>query len=387
MASTRTYTTKSGKKRWSVRWRDPDGKQRERRGIPDKRTAEQLAKDVEASVSQGFRWEPRDARQVPTLWDLAEELLSECKVRGLRPRSVQRKAQSIGVWLRWLEDRLGRAPECRDLSRQMLVELAEALASPETGRHLHGRSSSTIHKHVAEVELAWKWMWDRADEEGYPCPRPRSIGLRRPPPRQRPAPSWKDMDRVCEAAASLPLRASSRERCGLDIHPLHRTAVLMRYTGLRVQQVMQLKWEDFDLCAAVMVVRPELGKSRQERRGRVVPVSEHLVDEMKAWERVGDYVVPTWQGGESPRTVRARDVRRAWKVAGVDPAVWEKRPDHAFRAGLQSGLKRLGADDEAVKQLVGHARGVRDRYVDVDSLPMREAVALIPKRLHRNLGL
>lgn len=381
MASTRTYTTKTGAKRWSVRWRDPDGAQRERRGLPDKRSAAALKKDVEAAVGQGFRWEPRDARPVPTLWDLAEDLLIECRVRGLRPRSIERKAQSIGLWLRWLEDSLGRAPICEDLDRKMLTAFAVSLADPVTGRHLHGRAASTIYKHVAEVELAWRWFWDRADEEKYPCPRPRTIGLRNPPPAERPSPSWSDMDAVCLAAARIPIRSFSLLRCGLDRHPLHYIAVTMRYTGLRVQQVMDLQWSDFDLEHCIMTVRPELGKSQQERRGRDVPLSEHFVAELKTWPRASEWLVPTWQAGSKPRVVRARDMVKAWIAAGIDEAKWKGRPDHAFRAGLQSGLKRLRADDEAVKQLVGHSRGVRGRYVDAPSLPMHEAVGLIPPRL------
>jgi hypothetical protein len=43
-----------------------------------------------------------------------------------------------------------------------------------------------------------------------------------------------------------------------------------------------------------------------------------------------------------------------------------------------SGLKRLGADDEAVEVLVGHSLGLRGHYADPEAMPLREAVALIP---------
>ncbi len=44
---------------------------------------------------------------------------------------------------------------------------------------------------------------------------------------------------------------------------------------------------------------------------------------------------------------------------------------------------RVGTDVAmwVVKQRVGHSRGVRGRYVDAPSLPMREAVGLIPPRV------
>ena len=381
MASIRKYTTAKGSKRWSVRWRDPDGRQREKRNVPSREAAKQLQRDVEAAVCRGFRWEQRDARAIPTLWDLAEVLLSEAVVLQLKPNSIKRKTQSLGLWLRWLEDDLGRVPTCGDLDRAMLMRFASSLRDPKTGRHLHGRKESTVHKHVTEVELTWRWLWDRADEEGYPCPRPRSIGLRRPPSPEKLAPTWAHMDLSCAAAAALFMRRSTRLLCGLDVHPLFRVAVIMRYTGLRVQQVMGLDWSDVDLERATLRIRPELGKSRQESRGRVVPISAHLVREFAEWGTGDGWIVPTWQGGNNPRVVRSRDMRKAWLASGVPEDRWRGCPDHAYRAGLQSGLKRLGADDEAVKQLVGHSRGTRGRYVDSESLPMRHAVSLIPTRV------
>jgi hypothetical protein len=84
------------------------------------------------------------------------------------------------------------------------------------------------------------------------------------------------------------------------------------------------------------------------------------------------------QGGASARTARARDAARGWERAGVRPEVWRGRPHHAFRRGLVSGLKRAGADADAVEHLVGHALGSRGAYIDLDNLPLDEAVALIP---------
>ena len=86
------------------------------------------------------------------------------------------------------------------------------------------------------------------------------------------------------------------------------------------------------------------------------------------------------QGPVSTSPSGGCDAERAWKRAGIDELVWTSCPHHAFRAGFQSGLRRLGADTEAVEYLVGHSRGdVRERYVDPDSLPLVAAVALVPE--------
>jgi integrase len=124
-----------------------------------------------------------------------------------------------------------------------------------------------------------------------------------------------------------------------------------------------------------MHIRPELGKSKQERRGRMVPIAPVLVAELAGWGlRVGPLVGDL--GGDVARVAKA--VRRAWKRAGVPPIVWARRPDHAFRKGFVSGLQRAGADRDAVEYLVGHSRGLRGVYVDPDALPLIEAVALVP---------
>jgi site-specific recombinase XerD len=62
----------------------------------------------------------------------------------------------------------------------------------------------------------------------------------------------------------------------------------------------------------------------------------------------------------------------------VRAEVWARQPHHAFRKGFASGLKRLGADNEAVEYLLGHSLQLRGIYVSADALALVEAVALVP---------
>ena len=115
-----------------------------------------------------------------------------------------------------------------------------------------------------------------------------------------------------------------------------------------------LKWADFDLGTATLRVRGELGKTPQERMGRIVPISDHLVAELKTWKPMPDrkgWVIDCGReaNGARAREARARDMMRAWKRARVREDAWKQRPHHAFRKGVRSGLKRLGADDMAVE--------------------------------------
>lgn len=98
-----------------------------------------------------------------------------------------------------------------------------------------------------------------------------------------------------------------------------KLAIVLRMTGLHVSQAMGPLWSDLDLDRGILVFRGELGKSPSEKRGRVIPVSPHLVEELKTW-------------GE----------REVWLVPS------------------------------------GRTRGLRGHYADPEAMPLLAAVALIP---------
>ena len=189
--------------------------------------------------------------------------------------------------------------------------------------------------------------------------------MAREPSKPTVAPTWAEMDACIGAMKGWQ----------------HDLGVLLRFTGLRVHQAMSLKWSDRDLKNARLVVRGELGKTPQEQRGRIVPVSKHLVTQVADWDRDDTgYLVVSNRKKEhrNERMARSRDVERAWKRAGVREEAWDGRPHHAFRKGFVSELKRSGADSDAVEFLVGHSLGLRGVYIDPDALPLRGAVEKIP---------
>jgi integrase len=141
---------------------------------------------------------------------------------------------------------------------------------------------------------------------------------------------------------------------------------------------MGLRWDDIDMKTATLTVRGELGKSRQERRGRVIPISRHLVDILASWGKREGFLVTTNARGRRERLAQPRAMDHAWERAGVRSAAWAGRPHHAFRKGFVSELRRAGADPDVVEVLVGHSLGLRGVYTDPDALPMRQAVDLIP---------
>jgi integrase len=344
---------------WRVRWRDPDGKARSRQ-CPTKAAAQALVREVEDAVALGRRWEPRDARPQADLRALLKDYAEEC-ARVLRPGTAVRYALGLDLLLRYLEKVHGKGAPLPPsvLTRRMLADWYGDLK--HGGLHGRDRSEATRRKIVEVGQLAWKWLYDN-DETGAEIPMPRTLRMAREAAKPTVAPTWAEMDTVIASLKGW--------------H--QRLAIVLRFTGLRCQQAMGLKWSDIDLARSRLTVRGELGKSRQEQRGRIIPISPFLVALLKTWERDDEWLITAGRTGDRKRMARARDLERGWERSGVRKEAWEGRPHHAFRKGFVSELKRAGADPDAVEFLVGHSLGLRGVYIDADALPLQAAIDRIP---------
>ena len=345
-----------------VRWFDIEERQLSRK-CPDKKTAQRVKQEIERALAEGRDWEPEGVRGAPALEEVLMAYI-ESMVRAKAPSSVRKYAGNLDLVLRWLRQRYGDGEiPLRVLNKKLLEDLYDDLL--RDGLHGRPRGVSTVVKIVAVFERAWAWAYNE-DEYSRWVPPPKWMEMPEEPQDPVVAPTWAEMD-ACVAAARGWVR---------------QLAILLRFLGVRVAQAMWLRWDDFDFEAATLRIRGELGKSRHERRGRIIPVSRHLVDEMRGWKRHGEFVVhyPGKQDGPQGREARGRDMRRAWKRAEIREEVWRQRPNHSFRKGFKSQLTGAGAPWEAVEHLLGHQVGdnTTARYLDPKALRLRDAVDLIP---------
>ncbi len=350
-----------------VRWRE-DGV-RYNRPCPDTKTAERLKAEIDRAHALGQRWEPETARRLADLEEVADAYVRHC-ARSKAPRTAQLYGERLDVFRRWLEstDARRRRWTIDVLSRELLERFWDHLASTPS-RNGRMRTKSTVRKVVFDVETWWKWAYSR-DEDFHGVPRPKRMtdDIERPRPPVAVAPTWEEMDAAIDCADGW----------------LQRVMVVLRFTGLRDDtQAMQLRWDDVDLDRAELTIRPELGKTAAERRGRTMPISRHLVAELAGWGRRDGWLIESpreHRDGSENRCVRGRDLQRAWQRAGVRESVWRKRPGHAFRKGFESGLLGLGAAYPRVEWLVGHTLpGQGDAYVDPTiALELRAVVDLVP---------
>jgi integrase len=345
--------------RWLVRWREVvDGNVIERtRSFKSQRLAQSFLREVEHDVALGRPWSPRVARRTPLVGDAMMAFVAD-RARTLAPYTLMRYSRTLTLFARFLGD---DNATLEVLTKQGLADFFAWLRRPETGLHGNQRAPETASKLVEIVQVFWKWC---SDHDAYSefVGAPRKIELPRAPPALAVAPTWAEMAAAVHACN------------GWQKH----LAVVIYATGLRCNQAMRLEWRDVDLEHRRLVIRPELGKMKTEKRGRIVPIPTWLADELATWGTREGFLIKSERIGQRERIARPRDMDAAWTRAGVRAEAWEGRPHHAFRKGYVSGLKKAGADDEAVEFLVGHSLGLRDVYRDPDALPLVEAVALVP---------
>lgn len=335
---------------WCVRWRDPDGSAH-RHLLPDYKAALQFKREVERRVALLQPGIPERSGDT-SLQEVIDEYL-RVRQRLWRPNTYENNDVSLSLFQEWLGTTLRKkAPTVQILSRSTLEDFAQHLRE-------HRRCiDSTVSVRVSCILGMWRWASD-SDAFGNVVPQPKKPAIRERSNEETIAPTWDQMDAVIAEAPSEHWR---------------RLLIVLRCTGLRKRQAMGLWWADVDLPAGTLYVRPELGKSKQERRGRWVPLAPVLLTELRTWERNTEYLID-WPGIRKAHNIVCE---RAWTRAGVAERVWKKRTLHAFRKGFVSGLKRLNADAEAVERLVGHSLGIRGVYTSDDAMDLAAVVRLVP---------
>ncbi len=272
---------------------------------------------------------------------------------------------------------------CGELDDEDIGAFVKWLRDPKTSQRGKGRADTSVEFYVASVLSGLRWAATQKHFKGdwVPPDLPADI-------------EWKP--RPITRIPSLHLTA----RVALEAGGWLRQALtLAYYTGLRASQVMGLRWGDVNLDTGDLHFPGRLGKSKQERRGRRVPMSPLLVEALRFWAEEDDIDLDAVEPGQGPfivnvargwgkrkpktgRELRSTSVKKVWKDLKLwDPAY--NQPIHCFRAALANGLILRGTKIAAVSHLLGHSLGffTIERYTTPDDSlrpDMLRAVAMIP---------
>jgi len=345
-----------------VRYRQPDGTQSEQR-VPTQAAARKLIREIEEAVGLGRNWQKTKPAS-PTLEAVADAYLTHCK-RSRAPGTVTQRAIALTLFQEWCEARASQ--------RQAPLSVLSVATLESWHDHLvgvRGISTLTANDRVRMVRAFWRWAFERPDYQPF-CTYPARIDLPFAQPALAPmAPTWEEMD-----AAIHQSRGWYRQ-----------LMLTLRFTGLRPGQAMRLRRDDID-GTGLLRIRGELGKTRQEKRGRIVPLSPHFLEHVDSWP-TSDWLVDKHQRIRGPacinpdeRSTHRKVTRRIWDRTGIDVRKY-RQPLHCFRKGWISEMTRMGVAESVRKYLVGHSTGVHgDVYTVFWGLEaqLREAVGLIPR--------
>ena len=191
---------------------------------------------------------------------------------------------------------------------------------------------------------------------------------------------------------AIPIELFKRIREGLHELPDNerRMMAILTYTGLRLEEVLGLRWEDIDIAHMRLSVRravvhadrnkPEIKAPKTVSSRRTIPITEEFVEEMKPLGTTG-FVL----GGEEPLTytVQKKMFIRIRKKMG-----FEGYSAHDFRATCATVWRENGMQLDLVKNMLGHGdTAVTERcYVNYRDQSMDEARDVLNSLFAKNLA-
>jgi integrase len=126
-------------------------------------------------------------------------------------------------------------------------------------------------------------------------------------------------------------------------------------TGLRLGELLALKWQDVDLVAGQLVVRRTLWRDQagppKGGRHRTVPLSDVAISTLKAHRHLkGDHVFCDASGSRLTHSMLKDTVPATCKKAGLAKRI----TTHGLRHTFASHLDMRGKSLKAVQELLGH---------------------------------
>jgi integrase len=179
-----------------------------------------------------------------------------------------------------------------------------------------------------------------------------------------------------------------------------RTLVLLdAATGLRVSELLALRWEDVDFKTLELSVTRSIwhqvvGNCKTEASAKPVPLDSYLAEDLLQWRRVSPYPMPhdwvfaspTMKGKQPywPDNLMKRYIRPVAQKAGIHKRVgW-----HTFRHSFGTLLKANGEDIKTVQELLRHAnsRITLEVYTQAVTSNKRAAQSKVVKMMVPNSG-
>ena len=254
-------------------------------------------------------------REHPTAGEFMSRILRELKIRFYKQPTIRSYRTILGNFLRWF----GNRPHL--ITREDVRCYLEVLVDG-------GAGSSWVSVHISAIRTAFDKM----------CGRSVTLGLQTPRKAKRlpVVLSPQEVTRLLEAAPSL------RDKLLLG---------LMYATGMRVSEVVKVRYRDLDFHRRIINVWQ--GKGRTDRQVMLPMSFEPVLKGLASAYDADEYLFPGERAGRhlSPRTVR-RVMARAVQIADIRKA----GHPHSLRHSCATHLFENNTDVRRIPKLLGPAK-------------------------------
>jgi integrase len=176
-------------------------------------------------------------------------------------------------------------------------------------------------------------------------------------------------------------------------------ALLDAATGLRVSELLALRWQDVDfdkleISVTRSIWHQVIGECKTEASAKPVPLDSYMAEDLLRWRRKSAYTNPDnyifaseTMGGKQPYwpdNLMKRHIRPVAKANGINKNIgW-----HTFRHTFGTLLKANGEDVKTVQELLRHAnsRITLDTYTQAVSSTKRAAQSKVVKMMVQIVG-
>lgn len=272
---------------------------------------------------------------------------------------------------------------CKSLLSTRLVDLTEIkLEKWKRGRLKEVKPSTakrdfTVLKAALNKAVAWKWLAENpARHITVKVPKERRVRFLSDDERKRLLATLSERDRQ-KRLKRISANQWRRERGETELPEIGHYAdhltpmvLLVLNTGLRRQEVLNLKWPDVRLeSTPSLKVRAATTKTREELN---IPLNSVAVETLTRWQKQGGsdgLVFP------NPITkLPMRDIKTAWLQLMKDAQIEDFR-FHDLRHDFASRLVMNGVVLYRIKELLGHGSiSMTERYAHLDPAALAEAV-------------
>ena len=340
--------TSSGAKAFVIDYRT---KRRQRRltigSYPDwtVAAARDEARKIRRLVDRGI--DPMAQRHAEASAPSVRDLWERYSAGHLPTKAARTQADERSMWEKLILPALGTM-KVAEVAHDDVVCLHRDIT---TRRGTPVRANRTIEVLRKAFNLAIRWKW-RLDNPAK--------GIQRNQEEKRTRYlSQQELARLSKALAEHPEKVSAN------------AIRFLMLTGARRGEVLNARWDQFDMKAGIWIKPSAHTKQRREHRVPLSAPALLLLSELKRTAE-GPYVLPG-KGPDVPLT----DIKKTWASICVKADVKNARV-HDLRHSFASILVSRGASLPLIGALLGHTQAATTaRYAHLYDEPLREAVELV----------